>query len=77
MIGDVTINISVVYQVPRNDSPSSDVTLTYPRDVTIAAGSRNASVTVLIANNGFIKLGAAFKAELKAVKLNGGGTCNI
>ena len=77
MVGDVAINISVVYQVPGNSSPSSDVTLTYSRDVTIAAGSRNASVTVLIANNGFIKFGAAFKAELKAVKLNSGGTCEI
>ena len=73
MIGKVAINISVVYQLPGSSSPSNEVTLTYPSVVAIAAGSSSASVAVQIANNGFIKLGAAFKAELIAVSLQSGG----
>ena len=73
VIGKVVINISVVYQLPGSSSPSNEVMLTYPSVVTIDAGSRSASVAVQITNNGFIKLGAAFKAELIAVSLQRGG----
>lgn len=73
MIGKVAVNISVAYQLPGSSSPSNEVMLTYPSVVTIAAGSRSASVAVQITNNGFIKLGAAFKAELIAVSLQSGG----
>ena len=73
VIGKVAVNISVAYQLPGSSSPSNEVMLTYPSVVTIAAGSRSASVAVQITNNGFIKLGAAFKAELIAVSLQSGG----
>ena len=73
-MGVVSVNISVMYYLPGSSSPSNEVTLTFPRVVRISAGSRSASVIVEIENNGFIKLGAAFKAELIAVNLQNGGT---
>ena len=77
LIGDVSINVSVVYQLPGSNSPSNEVTLINPHVVTnIADGSKSALVEVEIANNGFISLGAAFKAELTDVNLQSGGTCS-
>ena len=73
MVGGVGINITVTYHLPGSSIPSNEVTLDYNGDVTIAAGSRSTSVVVRIADNGFIKLGAAFEAELIAVRLQSGG----
>ena len=73
MVGDVAINISVTYHLPGSSIPSNEVALTYPGEVTMVAGSKSTSVTVQIANDRFIKLGAAFKAELIAVSLKSGG----
>ena len=73
MVGSVGINITVTYHLPGSSIPSNEVTLDYNGDVTIAAGSRSTSVVVRIADNGFIKPGAAFKAELIAVRLQSGG----
>lgn len=72
-VGDVAVNLTVVYILPGTNSPSNEVVLTYPPAVSIAAGSSSISVAVQIADDGFIKLGAAFKAELTAVSLQGGG----
>ena len=73
MVGNVGINITVTYHLPGSSLPSNEVTLDYNGDVTIAAGSRSTVVVVRIADNGFIKLGAAFKAELIAARLQSGG----
>ena len=73
LFGDVTVNLTVVYILPGTNSPSNEVGLTYSPTVSIAAGSSSISVVVEIAHDGFIKLGAAFKAELTAVSLQGGG----
>lgn len=73
LVGDVAVNLSVVYMLPGSSSPSNEVGLTYPDVVSIAAGVGSAPVTVQIANDGFIKLGSTFKAELTAVSLQGGG----
>lgn len=72
-VGVVAVNLTVVYILPGTNSPSNEVGLTYPPAVAIAAGSSSISVAVQIADDGFIKLGAAFKAELTAVSLQGGG----
>ena len=73
MVGSVGINITVTYHLPGSSIPSNEVALDYNGDVTIAAGSRSTSLLVRIADNGFIKLGAAFKAELIAARLQSGG----
>ena len=73
MVGSVGINITVTYHLPGSSFPSNEVALDYNGDVTIAAGSRSTSLVVRIADNGFIKLGAAFKAELIAARLQSGG----
>ena len=65
MVGSVGINITVTYYLPGSSLPPNEVALDCNGDVTIAAGSRSTSVVVRIAENGFIKLGAAFKAELR------------
>ena len=74
LVGDVTVNLTVVYILPGTNSASNEVGLTYPSAVSIAAGSGSIAVAVEIADDGFIKLGASFKAELTAVSLQGGGT---
>ena len=74
LVGDVAVNLTVVYILPGTSSPSNEVSLTYPPVVSIAAGSSSIAVAVEIADDGFIKLGASFKAELTAVSLQGGGT---
>ena len=74
LVGDVTVNLTVVYILPGTNNPSNEVALTYPPAVSIAAGLNSISVVVEIADDGFIKLGASFKAELTAVSLQGGGT---
>ena len=74
LVGDVTVNLTVVYILPGTNSPSNEVALTYPPAVLIAAGLNSISVSVEIADDGFIKLGASFKAELTTVSLQGGGT---
>ena len=73
LVGDVAVNLSVVYILPGSNSPSNEVGLTYPSVVSITASTRSVTVTVQIANDGFIKLGSTFKAELTAVSLQGGG----
>lgn len=74
LVGDVTVNLTVVYILPGTHSPSNEVGLTYPPAVSIAAGSSSISMAVEVADDGFIKLGASFKAKLTAVSLQGGGT---
>ena len=74
LVGDVTVNFTVVYILPGTSSPSNEVAFTYPPAVLISAGSSSISVAVEIADDGFIKLGASFKAELTSVSLQGGGT---
>ncbi len=73
LVGEVAVNLSVVYTLPGSNSPSNEVGLTYPDVISIAAGASSIPVTVQIANDGFIKLGSTFKAELTAVSLKGGG----
>ena len=73
MVGNIAVDINVTYHLPGSTSSSSEVSLTYPRVVAIRAGVGNVSVTVEIANDGFIKLGASFRAELTAVRLQSGG----
>lgn len=74
LVGDVAVNVSVVYHLPGSNSPSNEVMLINPHVVkNIADGSKSALVEVEIANNGFISLGAAFKAELTNVNLQSGG----
>lgn len=73
LVGDVAVNLSVIYILPGSSSPSNEVGLTYQDVVSIAADASSISVTVQIANDGFIKLGSTFKAELTAVSLQGGG----
>lgn len=73
LLGNIAVNISVTYHLPGSISSSSEVSLTYPREVSIRAGVGSVSVTVEIANDGFIKLGASFRAELTAVSLQSGG----
>ena len=73
MVGSVRINITVTYHLPGSSIPSNEVALDYSGDVTIAAGSRSTVVVVRIADNGFLKLGAAFKAKLIPVRLQSGG----
>ena len=74
LVGNIAVNISVMYQLPGSNSPSNEISLTYPPEVAIGTGVESVLVTVDIGNNGFIKLGASFKAELTAVKLQSGGT---
>lgn len=69
LVGDVAVNVSVGYILPGSSSSSNDE----EQEVTLTAGSSSVSVTAQIANDQFIKLGAAFKAELTGVALRGGG----
>ena len=73
LVGDVTVNLTVVYILPGTSNPSNEVALTYPPAISTAAGFSSVSVAVEIADDGFIKLGASFKAELTSVSLQGGG----
>ena len=73
MVGNIAVDISVTYHLPGSTSSSGEVSLTYPREVAISSGVGNVSVTVEIANDGFIKFGASFRAELTAVRLQSGG----
>lgn len=77
LVGNVAVNLSVVYILPGSNIPSNEVSLTYPDVVSIDAGSSSSLVTVQIPNDAFIKLGAAFKAELTAVSLQGGGMYSV
>ncbi|XP_068693739.1 adhesion G-protein coupled receptor V1-like isoform X3 [Montipora foliosa] len=74
LVGNIAVNISVMYQLPGSNSPSNEISLTYPPEVAIGTGVESVLVTVDIGNNGFIKLGASFKAELTAVKLQSGAS---
>ena len=73
MVGNIAVDINVTYHLPGSTSSSGEVSLTYPREVAIRAGVGIVSVTVEIANDGFIKFGASFRAELTAVRLQSGG----
>ena len=71
LVGDVAVNLSVSYILPGGSSSSNEE----QQEVTLLAGSSSIPVTMQIANDQFIKLGAAFKAELMGVALRGGGGC--
>ncbi|XP_015763361.1 PREDICTED: G-protein coupled receptor 98-like [Acropora digitifera] len=74
LVGNIAVDINVTYHLPGSISSSGEVSLTYPREVAIRAGVGNVSVTVEIANDGFIKFGASFRAELTAVRLQSGAS---
>ena len=73
LVGNIAVDINVTYHLPGSTSSSGEVSLTYPREVFMRAGTGNVSVTVDISNDGFIKLGASFRAELTGVRLQSGG----
>ncbi|PFX17387.1 G-protein coupled receptor 98 [Stylophora pistillata] len=73
LVGDVAVNVSVGYILPGSSSSSNDK----EQEVTLTAGSSSVSVTGQIANDQFIKLGAAFKAELTGVALRGGASAIV
>ncbi|KAK3711287.1 hypothetical protein QZH41_015002 [Actinostola sp. cb2023] len=68
----ISVNNTVEYYLPKSNVPSNSLGFAPNGEVTFTAGQVNKTITVTIPDDGFIKLGSAFKVLLNKAYLVGG-----